>query len=139
MKLALQTSYFLFLLLRIVQLTYISRATDPIGISLIQDETGSPIFAIDIYFWLSVSTIFLGLSLGNNRDPFLKKMLYFHGITGSTCIVVPALPMIYEKDSEGEEDTVWQYVLLFWCAQFAPICFLLSKNFCSFQGKKKRA
>lgn len=122
-----------------LQLTYLRRAPDPNKISLIQDEPGTPIFALDLfgYFLLSVSTIFLALSIRDQDQKFLKYLLFFHGYNGMTCIFVPALPMIYKN--EKEDDTMWQFVLLFWCAQFGPICFLLSNYFGGFQEKKKRA
>lgn len=122
-----------------VQLTYILKTTDPIEIkSAFQDDGGSPIFVLDLfgYFWLSVSTIFLAMSIGK-KDTLLKSLWYFHGLLGCGVIAVPALPMIYEEDSK-EDDTMWQCVILFWCAQFVPACLLMSKNFGSFQGKASR-
>lgn len=115
-----------------IQLTYLRMAaSESITTSLLQDEPGTPVFALDIfgYFWLSVSTIFLALSMESSHDQkFLKYLLYFHGSTGCTCIFVPTLPMMY--NSEGD-DTTWQVVLLFWCAQFVPICFMMSNYFSS--------
>lgn len=125
-----------------LQLTYIrgarQRGADPIAISLVEDMPGSPIFAIDMlgYFVLSISTIFLALSLRNQNRVFLTRLLYFHGAVGSTCFVVPFLPMIYEE--QGEDDIIWQVVIVFWCVQFAPICFLMSNYFGSFVGAQKR-
>lgn len=123
-----------------LQLTYLRRATDPIGKSLIEDETGSPIFALDMlgYFFLSVSSIFVALSLKNQDHKLLKYLLFVHGYTGMTCIVVPGLPMIYDKDS-GEDDVMWQFVILFWSALFTPICFFMSNYFGGFEEKQKRA
>lgn len=156
-----------------LQLTYLRRIRstdsfdDIIGKSLIEDEPGTPIFAIDLlgYFLLSVSTVFLALSLAarqhgveeTNRDNYtvLKYLLLFHGCTGMTCIAVPALPMIYDRNIIGEveregggkrrggdddvdDDVVWQYILLSWCAQFAPICFMMSRYFSSFQEQKQK-
>lgn len=130
-----------------LQLTFVHRGAAP---SMIQDEPGTPIFAVDIfgYFWLSVSTIFLARSFfeegkSNNaatatKTKFLQYLLYVHGIAGSSCIVVPALPIMYKKNAEGGDDVMWQYVLLVWCAQFIPICFLLSKNFGSYNQEKHK-
>ena len=71
-----------------LQLTYVvRRATEmSIATSLIRDEPGTPIFAIDLlgYFWLSVSTIFLALSMEGRsnatKNKFLVSLLYFHGM-----------------------------------------------------------
>jgi len=123
-----------------LQMTYLRRTVDPIGKSLFRDEPGTPVFALDLlgYFLLSISTIFVAFSLSKKKDEdhrhhgrFLRSLLLVHGLTGMTCVVVPAIPAMYEKDSA--DDTTWQFVLLFWCALFAPICFLMSKL------KKKKA
>jgi len=144
-----------------LQLTYLRRTSDLVGKSLIADEPGTPIFAIDLlgYFLLSVSTIFLALSLKQEEEKneehkhkFLKYLLLFHGYVGMTCIVAPALPMMYnERDSsniasidvggeenEDNDDVVWQYVILSWTAQFTPICFMMSGYFGSFQKKQQK-
>ena len=116
-----------------LQLTYVRKArADPIALSIVQYYPGSAIFAVDIlgYFLLSVSTIFVALSISADDFRILTNMLYFHGVIGVTCIFVPFLTMIYEE--EGTEDPdyfIWQLPLISWCVQFVPICFMMAKYF----------
>jgi hypothetical protein len=121
-----------------LQLTYLRQTKDPIGMSLMKDEPSTPVFALDLlgYFLLSISTILVAFSIIEKEPRLLRFMLLFHGYSGMTCIVVPALPMMYQNRSEGEDDVIWQYVLLLWtCAQFTPICLLMSNYFHELQKK----
>ena len=65
------------------QLTFVRKAqADPIALSVVGYKPGNVIFALDIlgYTLHSLSTIFVALSLEDQKHKILRNILHFHGI-----------------------------------------------------------
>lgn len=112
------------------QLTFVRLASpSPEALSVVAYPPGTAFFAIDIfgYFIMSISYIWLGLSIRNDRT--LQKMLIGMGIWGSSCIVCPFLPFFYDKSEKASSDQYGMMSLALWAILFSPIMLMLAKYY----------
>jgi len=72
------------------------------------------------YGLMSLSTFFAGFTVDirTKSDKALKCLLMLHGIFFISCLIIPILGVF--SSMEGA-DIIGTFVLLFWCAFFAPI------------------
>ncbi len=88
-------------------------------------------FALDIlgYFFMSLSVLFISFTIINNR--LLKTSLLIMGLWGTSCIVVPLLPFLYES-TDSSSDVFGIIVLALWSILFIPLSILLARYYSSF-------
>ncbi len=93
-------------------------------------EPGSPTFALDMlgYGFLCLSTLAAGFALVEARDRILRALCFFHGALAIPTFAAPIVSGIFRSTSSQPND-VGSYILLFWCAVFAPIAFLFMRYF----------
>ena len=80
------------------------------------------------YGLMSVSTFFIGLTIQTSpkSDKALKWLLIAHGVFAITGFIMPITGIF--TNMEGA-DIIGTFILLFWCAFFAPIGLLSYKYF----------
>lgn len=110
-------------------------ALNPLGLSreVMQAITflpGSPAFALDMlgYFFLCLSTLAAGLALDRQHAGALRFLCLFHGALALPTILAPILSGLFMAGS-GQANDVGSYVLLFWCAVFAPLAWFFARYF----------
>jgi hypothetical protein len=93
-------------------------------------KPGSPTFALDMlgYTFLCFSTLAVGFALTERKDKVLRVLCFFHGSLAVPTIASPIISGLY-LTSSGETDFTGHYVLIFWCAVFAPIALLFRRYF----------
>jgi len=111
-----------------VQLSFVRLARpSPEALSVVNQQPPGAFFAVDIlgYTFLSVSTLFLGISI--EEKGLLRRLLYFHGIVGLGGCAAPLHPVCY--GDEPTEALDWVLGLHIWSWVFASICIALSLRF----------
>ncbi len=117
-------------------------ALNPLGLSrevmqAIAFLPGSPAFALDMlgYFFLCLSTLAAGFALDQQRERGLRFLCILHGALALPTILAPIMSGIFMSGSSQAND-VGSYVLLFWCAIFAPLAWLFLRYFKNEQEKR---
>ena len=112
-------------------------ALNPLGLSrevmqAIAFLPGSPTFALDMlgYFFLCLSTLAAGFALDRQRERPLRFLCILHGALALPTILAPILSGIFMSGGSQAND-VGSYVLLFWCAIFAPLAWYFMRYFAS--------
>ncbi|MBN2352626.1 MAG: hypothetical protein JXD23_08680 [Spirochaetales bacterium] len=121
----------------LIQLAVVS--TNPIGIrpetlKLISFIPGSPAFALDMlgYAFLCLTTLAAAFTLPDPRDRALRVLCLVHGALVLPTLAAPVMSGMYRSGDGGAND-IGNWVLLFWCAIYAPIAVLFARYF----GRKK--
>ncbi len=111
-------------------------AFNPLGLSadalkLIDFQPGSPTFAMDMlgYGFLCLSTLAAGFTLTEARDKALRVLCFFHGALAVPTFAAPIMSGIFMSPGGGGANDIGNYVLLFWCAVFAPLAWLFMRYF----------
>jgi hypothetical protein len=118
-------------------------ATNPLGhppevMKLVAFVPGSPTFALDMlgYAFLCLSTLAAAFILTDPRDKALRILCFVHGALAVPTIAAPIVSGIF-RSSGSQANDVGSWILLFWCALFAPIAVLFVRWFRRSMGALK--
>jgi len=102
----------------------------PEVLKLIGFIPGSATFALDMlgYAFLCFSTLAAAFSIVDSRDRALRLLCMIHGAIAVPTIVAPILSGLF-RSTGGQSNDIGSYVLLFWCALFAPMAILFQRMF----------
>ncbi len=91
---------------------------------------GSPMFALDMlgYAFLCLSTLAAAFTLEDSRDRALRVLCIVHGALALPTIAAPIISGLFSSTG-GQSNDTGTFVLLVWCALFAPIALLFARLF----------
>ena len=108
---------------------------NPLGLphdvlKLVAFAAGSQAFALDMlgYAFLCLSTLAAAFALRDPKDKALRVLCIIHGALALPTLAAPIMSAVFASPS-GQSNDVGSYVLLVWCAIFAPIAFLFARHF----------
>jgi hypothetical protein len=108
---------------------------NPLGLTadvlkLVAFAPGSQAFALDMlgYAFLCLSTFAAAFTLNDPKDKALRILCFAHGALALPTLAAPIISGIFGSAS-GQSSDIGSFVLLVWCAIFAPIALLFVRHF----------
>jgi hypothetical protein len=89
-----------------------------------------PTFTLDMlgYGFLCLSTLAAAFAIQEARDKVLRFLCFLHGALALPTLAAPIISRIFQSSGSQPND-IGSYVLLVWCAIFAPLAVLFAGYF----------